>query len=141
MESKRDAFAPFASLADRFAILVRRLDAVVEEAIRIHEESSQGAPEISADGDFRSIVGLLDESVFQLHVWASDISYQNFSTRSGSLVMRDVDAYAVLSIIDACRMPVAEHLRLAFEALETDILTISLEFSSRSQGSKEDWYS
>ena len=140
MQNKKEAFAPFASLADRFAILVRRLDSVVEEAVKIHEESSLGAPAAPTDENFRRVVGLLDESVFQLHVWASDVSYQNFSTHSGSLAMRDVDAHAVLDIIDTCRMPVAEHLRRIFETLEIDVLSISRIFASKNQGNKEDWY-
>ena len=54
--------------------------------------------------------------------------------------MRDVDAHAVLDIIDTCRMPVAEHLRRIFETLEIDVLSISRIFASKNQGNKEDWY-
>ena len=64
MQNRGEAFAPFASLADCFSMLVRRLDFVVEEAIKIQEESNLGAPAAPVDENFRTVVGLLDESVF-----------------------------------------------------------------------------
>ena len=112
---------------------------MVAEAIIVHEEIKQKVPENSTSNDFQVFSRLLDESMFQLRVWANELKHRTFSSMSERFAMRDLDTHSVLSILDAGTMPVADGLRRVFDKLETDALTLSRLLESTLQVKQDDW--
>lgn len=134
-------------LADRFDGLLESLDTVVEKAITALEESAERGSRPSANGDLESVetthesvVQKLDESVFKLHIWASDLAYQDFTSNPESLAMRDMNAHDILQVLEFCKRSVVEDLHKIFNQMEINIHTLSESSQSMFKNDRKDWY-
>ena len=140
MSNLTKARTPFASLADRYSALINSLDLLAAEAIVAHGEIKQRVPETSTSSGLQDISRLLDESVFQLRLWASELTHRSFSSMSEKFAVRDLDTHSVLSILETATMPVMDGLRRIFDKLEADALTLSQILKSTSQVKQDHWY-
>ena len=138
MSGREEDFKFFRSLADRYERLVKKLDATIVKAIILLEKVNQNA-QFSNNKDLQATVGLLDEAVFQLHVWASDMTYQNFVSKE-KLAMRELNAHDILNIIDASQMPIVGNLQRTFEQMEKSCLIFSSTLESMMNFGKDEWY-
>ena len=139
MSTRQEGFKFFSTLADRYEGLVKKLDTSVGEAIVLLEKANQKFDFLETR-DFQKIIGLLDEAVFKFRVWASDLTYQNFSSRSEKLAMRDLSTYDVLNIVDASQTPIVEGLHRTFDQIENNTLTLSHHLESMTSLDKKQWY-
>lgn len=141
MPEREEGHEVFMSLADRYDELVKMLDAVVGEAIILIEKANQRSLESLVSRQIQKNVGLLDEFAFQLHVWASDLTFQNFVSKSGNLAMRELNTRDVLNILDASQMPIVRSLHRTFGQVETNVSTFSRTTDLMINSEDVEWYS
>lgn len=138
MQGVKEDFQSPTGLADRFDRLLDKLDSVVGEAITNLERSTKRNSGQSAHGDPESVVQKLDNSVFRLHNWASDLGYQRDVLKSESLEMRSMNTHDVLLIVEAYQMSVVEGLHDIFSQMERKLVTLSESARSMSWDSGEE---
>jgi len=68
------------SLADRFDEVLGKLDQTIE-AITALEKHTQRAQDDTARRDLEGAVRRLDDSVFQLRIWATDLTCQDLTSK------------------------------------------------------------
>lgn len=112
------------SLADRFDEVLGKLDQTIIEAITALEKHTQRAQDDTARRDLEGAVRRLDDSVFQLRIWATDLTCQDLTSKMESFATRDLEAHDVLRVIDGHRMPVVNSLRATFTGIEAAALKI-----------------
>lgn len=139
MSTRQEGFKFFSTLVDRYEGLVKKLDTTVGEAIVLLEKANQNS-DFSETRDFQKTIELFDEAVFQLRVWASNLTYQNFVSKSEKLAMRDLSTHDVLNIVDASQTPIVGSLHRTFDQIENNILTFSRHLESMTSLDKDQWY-
>lgn len=112
-------------LADRFDEVLGKLDRTINEAITALEKHTLHVQDDTGRQDLEDSVRRLDNSIFQLRIWASDLTCQDPTSTLGSLAMRDLEAHDVLRVIEGHQMPVGDSLHGTFTRIEAAASQIS----------------
>lgn len=122
---QRQRLAP---LSDRFQRLLTQLDELVAVAITISEDSNQTVPAEISNTFFEDVVQRLDEILFQLRLWESDI--KSPEPRSA---MRDLSTFDRLRVLDFYKVDIISNLHKIFDGMESDVLSIAETVNNHSE--------
>ena len=114
--------------SDRFQRLLTQLDELVTVAITISEDSDQDLPAEISNTFFEDVVQRLDEILFQLRLWESDI--KSPEPRSA---MRDMSTLDRLRVLDFYQVDMISNLHKIFDGMESDALSIVQTVNNHSE--------
>ncbi len=112
-------------LADRFDELLGKLDQIINEAITALVTRTQLMHDDIARRELKGAVRRLDDYVFQLRIWASDLTCQDFTSTLELSAVQDLEAHDVLRVLDGHQLPIVDSLHGNFAELEVAALKIS----------------
>lgn len=140
MGARAESWDKLPSMAERYDAMPKRLDAMVEGAIRLLSADIQVSWESDLRDQVQKIIELLDEYAFQFRVWTNDISSHEYLSESGDLICQSLDWRIVLSIISTKANAVADTTNQIFESLWIDAEAILKTLDLVHEIKGKDWY-